>query len=63
MVRSSSSLIIILEEDGRFYLENSAILAFKRVEDAFAGEAEKAGFTTETEMQDYRKEIRKEVRG
>lgn len=63
MVRSSSSLIIISEEDGRLYLENSAILAFRRVEDAFAGEAEKVGFTTETEMQDYRKEIRKEVRG
>lgn len=37
------------------------MLAFKRVEDTFAGEAEKAGFTTEEEMQDYMKEIRKEV--
>ena len=48
--------IVILEENGRFYFENSAMLAF-------AGEAEKAGFTTEEEMQDYMKEIRKEVRG
>ena len=55
--------IVILEENGRFYFENSAMLAFKRAEDAFAGEAEKAGFTTEKEMQDYMKEIRKEVRG
>ena len=55
--------IVILEENGRFYFENSAMLAFKRVENAFAGEAEKAGFTTEEEMQDYMKEIRKEVRG
>ncbi len=55
--------IIILEENGRFYLENSAMFAFKMAEDAFAGEAEKAGFETETEMQDYMKEIRKEVRG
>ena len=55
--------IVILEENGRFYLENSAMLAFKRAEDAFTGEAEKAGFTTEEEMQDYMKEIRKEVRG
>lgn len=55
--------IIILEENGRFYFENSAMLAFKRVEDAFAGEADKAGFTTEDEMQDYMKEIRKEIRG
>lgn len=55
--------IVILEENGRFYLENSAMLAFKRAEDAFAGEAEKAGFTTEEEMQEYMREIRKEVRG
>ena len=55
--------IVILEENGRFYFENSAMLAFKRAEDAFSGEAEKAGFTTEEEMQDYMKEIRKEVRG
>lgn len=27
--------------------------------EAFAGEAEKAGFQTEEEMQDYMKEIRK----
>lgn len=55
--------IVILEENGRFYFDNSAVLAFKRVEDAFAGEAKNAGFSTEKEMQDYMKEIRKEVRG
>lgn len=55
--------IVILEENGRFYFENSAMLAFKRAEEAFAGEAEKAGFTSEEEMQEYMKEIRKEVRG
>lgn len=55
--------IVILEEDGRFYFENSAMLAFKRAEEAFDGAAQKAGFTTEEEMQEYMKEIRKEVRG
>lgn len=55
--------IVILEENGRFYFENSAMMAFKRVEEAFDQEAEKAGFQTEEEMQDYMKEIRKEVRG
>ena len=54
--------IVILEENGRFYFDNSAVLAFKRVEDAFAGEAKNAGFSTEEEMQDYMKEIKKEVR-
>lgn len=54
--------IVILEENGRFYFENSAMFAFKRAEDAFAGEAQKAGFNTEEEMQNYMREIRKEVR-
>lgn len=39
-----------MEENGRFYLENSAILAFKRAEEAFAGEMEKAGFTSEEDL-------------
>ena len=55
--------IVILEENGRFFFENSAMLAFKQVEDAFAGEAQKAGFESEEDMQEYMKEIRKEVRG
>lgn len=49
--------IVILEENGRFYFENSAMLAFKRAEEAFAGEAERAGFTTEEVMQDYMRSI------
>ena len=44
-------------------MENSAMVAFSRVAERFAGEAQKAGFKTEEEMQDYMKEIRKEVRG
>lgn len=55
--------VVILEEDGRFYFENSAMLAFKRAEEAFTGEAQRAGFATEEEMQNYMKEIRREVRG
>ena len=55
--------IVIFEENGRFYIENSAMMAFKRVEEAFAGEAAKAGFESEEDMQDYMREIRKEVRG
>lgn len=55
--------IVIFEENGRFYFENSAMLAFKRAEKAFEGVAESVGFRTEGEMQDYMQEIRKEVRG
>jgi AbrB family looped-hinge helix DNA binding protein len=52
--------IVIFEENGRFYFENSAMLAFKRAEQAFEGVAENAGFRTEEDMQDYVKEIRKD---
>lgn len=55
--------VVILEENGRFYLENAALLAFNRVAESFEGVAKDAGFQTEEEMQDYMKEIRKEVRG
>ena len=55
--------VVIFEENGRFYFENSAMLAFKRAEEAFSGEAQKAGFDTEKDMLDYMKEIRREVRG
>ncbi len=55
--------IVIIEDNGRFYFENAATLAFQRVEDAFKGEAQKAGFQNEEDMQEYMKEIRKEVRG
>lgn len=55
--------VVILEENGRFYLENSAMMAFSRVADSFEGEAENAGFQTEEEMQDYMKTIRQEIRG
>ena len=55
--------VVIFEENGRFYFENAAMLAFRRAEEVFAGEAEKAGFQTEEDMQEYMREIRKELRG
>ncbi|MCM1134945.1 MAG: AbrB/MazE/SpoVT family DNA-binding domain-containing protein [Clostridium sp.] len=55
--------ILIFEENGRFYIENSALVAFNRVAEDFAGVAEEAGFENKQQMQDYMKEVRKEVRG
>ena len=55
--------IVIFEENGRFYFDNSAMLAFEHVSDAFSGEAQKAGFETEDDLQRYAKEIREELRG
>ena len=45
--------VVIFEENGRFCFENSATLALKNAKEAFAGEAQKAGFETEEEMQDF----------
>ena len=59
----SGDKIVISEENGRFYFDNAALVAFSRVEKAFEGAASEAGFSSEAEMQDYMKEIRKEVRG
>lgn len=59
----SGDKVVILEENGRFYIENAAMIAFHHVSEAFEGEAFKAGFKDEEAMQEYMKEIRKEVRG
>jgi AbrB family looped-hinge helix DNA binding protein len=59
----SGDKIVIQEENGRFYFDNAALVAFSRVEQAFDGAASEAGFSSEEEMQEYMKEIRKEVRG
>ena len=58
----SGDKIVIQEENGRFYFDNAALVAFSRVADAFEGAAEEAGFHNEDELQDYMKEIRKEIR-
>jgi len=42
-----SDKIIFLEQDGRIYFENAALLAFKRMQDAMAGEAQKAGYNSQ----------------
>ena len=55
--------IVIQEENGRFYFDNAALVAFMRISDAFDGAARDNGFQSEEEMQDYMKGIRKEVRG
>ena len=54
--------ILILEENGRFYIENAANVAFQPAEEGFRGAAREAGFRTEQDMQDYMKELRQELR-
>jgi hypothetical protein len=50
-----------LDEIGRSCYENIANTAFKNVEEAFQGAALEAGFISEEQLQEYMKEIRKEV--
>ena len=59
----SGDKIVIQEENGRFYFDNAALVAFTRAEQSFAGAAAEAGFSSEEEMQKYMDEIRGEVRG
>lgn len=59
----SGDKIVIQEENGRFYFDNAAYVAFARVAEAFEGAAEQAGFKSEEDMQEYMQDIRKEVRG
>ena len=42
---------------------NSAMRAYEQVAEDFKGVAAEAGFETEEQLQEYMKEIRKEVRG
>ena len=59
----SGDKIVIQEENGRFYFDNAAFVAFTRVKNAFDGAAAEAGFASEDDMQEYMKDIRKKVRG
>ena len=59
----SGDKIVIQEENGRFYFDNAAFVAFTRVQEDFDGAAKEAGFSSEEEMQEYMSDIRKEVRG
>ena len=59
----SGDKVVIQEENGRFYFDNAALVAFGRVENEFKGAAAEADFSNEAEMQEYMKEIRGEVRG
>ena len=55
--------VVIQEENGRFYLDNAALVAFIRAEQAFDGAAEEAGFANEQEMKDYVMERRAKNKG
>ena len=51
--------IIFFEEDGRYFLQNSASIALKNFQESMKGESEKAGFTNPDDVVEYIKSRRK----
>jgi AbrB family looped-hinge helix DNA binding protein len=51
--------VIFLEQDGRFYFENAALVAITRAQEAFAGEAERLGLKSEQDVVDMIKDVRR----
>ena len=51
----------LMKGNGRWYVENAIRASFRETEEEFSGEAKKAGFKDEDEMQQYMKERRKEM--
>ena len=53
--------VLFFEENGRVMIENSAIVALKKAQNAFVGEAERVGIKTEQDIVDMVKAIRAEM--
>ncbi len=53
--------VIFIEKDGHIIMENAAMVALKSAQNAFAGEAQRLGLTTEREVVDLVKEVRREL--
>jgi len=52
--------IMFLEQDGRVFVENAALIAISRAQEAFAGEAGRSGLSSEEDVVSMIKEIRQE---
>ena len=53
--------IVFVEQNGRVYVENAVKVAFRDIQEAFAGEAEKAGIKNEEDVNKLVKEVRREL--
>jgi len=52
--------ILFFEEDGKYFLQNSASVVLKNFQDSMEGEAERAGFNDPDDVVKYIKSRRKE---
>jgi AbrB family looped-hinge helix DNA binding protein len=55
--------VIFIEQNGRYYVENAALVAINRIQESFAGEAERVGLKTEDDVLDMVKKVRHERKG
>ena len=53
--------VIFFEENGRIIVENSAMIALKKAQEAFQGEAERLGLKSEQDVVDMVNQVRREV--
>ncbi|MBZ4654221.1 MAG: regulator [Peptococcaceae bacterium] len=53
--------VLFFEEDGKIVVANASLMAFKELQSSMMGEAEKQGFKSDNEINEYVKEIRKEL--
>jgi AbrB family looped-hinge helix DNA binding protein len=52
--------VLFIQDGGRCYVENAAMVAINRMQEAFAGEAERLGLETEDDVVAMIKEIRRD---
>ena len=52
--------ILFVENNGRYYVENAALVAINRIQEAFMGEAERLGLKNEDDIVEMIKDIRRE---
>ena len=61
-IREGSNVLFI-EEDGRVYIANPSIIAWREAQKAFKGEAERLGLRNDDDVVNMIKEFRREKAG
>jgi AbrB family looped-hinge helix DNA binding protein len=60
MKLKDGSKVLFIQEGDRYYVENAAMVAINRMQEAFAGEAERLGLKSEDDVVAMIKDIRRD---
>jgi AbrB family looped-hinge helix DNA binding protein len=60
MKLKDGSKVLFIQEGDRYYVENAAMVAINRMQEAFAGEAERLGLQNEDDVVAMIKDIRRD---